>query len=67
MYSKAIAGTMKGFTGVDDPYEVPDLPEITIETDRLTLAESVERIIGYLHERGFLKAIKYNCCNALGQ
>jgi adenylyl-sulfate kinase len=63
MYSKAIAGKMKGFTGVDDPYEVPDLPEITIETDRLTLAESVEKIIGYLHEKGFLAALKYNCCN----
>lgn len=55
MYSKAIAGKMKAFTGVDDPYEIPDLPEITIETDRLTLDESVEKIVLYLRDKGFLK------------
>ncbi len=68
MYNKAIAGKIKAFTGVDDPYEVPDLPEIIIETDRLTLAESVEKIIGYLHDKGFLEALKFNSCSdAIGQ
>jgi adenylylsulfate kinase len=61
MYGKAIAGKMKAFTGIDDPYEVPDLPEITIETDKMTLTGSVEKIIGYLHDKGFFETLKHNC------
>lgn len=55
MYKKAVSGKMKTFTGVDDPYENPDFPEIVIETDRLTLSESVDRIINYLKENGIIE------------
>ncbi len=55
MYKKAISGKIKAFTGVDDPYEVPDSPEIVIETDRLTISESVDKIIKYLRDKRVIK------------
>ncbi len=55
MYKKAISGKIKAFTGVDDPYEVPASPEIVIETDRLTISESVDRIIKYLRDKRVIK------------
>lgn len=51
LYHKALAGELKGMTGVDDPYEVPASADIVIETDRLTIDESVALIIGYLSQR----------------
>ncbi len=48
LYKKALAGEIKGFTGVDDPYEEPETPEITLETDKLTVDESVNIILEYL-------------------
>jgi adenylylsulfate kinase len=48
LYKKALAGELKGFTGVDDPYEAPESPEITVYTDRETVAESAAKIITYL-------------------
>ena len=55
MYKKAVTGKMKAFTGVDDPYEIPDSPEIVIETHRMNVAECVETIIGYLKDREIFK------------
>lgn len=51
MYAKAIAGEIKEFTGISDPYEAPETPEITVHTDRETLEESVGKIIHYLEAR----------------
>jgi adenylyl-sulfate kinase len=45
MYKKALAGEMKHFTGVDDPYEPPKNPEVVVETDQETVDESVNKII----------------------
>ena len=45
MYKKALAGQMKHFTGVDDPYEPPLNPEVIVETDKETLDESVNKIL----------------------
>ncbi len=59
MYKKALAGKMKSFTGVDDPYEVPESPDIVIETDRLTLNESVEKVLRYLKDNGVFQGIEY--------
>mgnify|MGYP003330696737 CR=1 FL=1 len=42
LYKKARAGQLKGFTGVDDPYEAPEHAELALRTDRLSVAESVE-------------------------
>ncbi len=62
MYKKAVTGEMKAFTGVDDPYETPESSEITIETDRLTLPESVEIIINYMKVNGILEESRDGLC-----
>ena len=56
LYAKALAGQVTHFTGVDDPYEAPEAPELTIHTDRLSLVESVQQITHYLETRGLLPA-----------
>lgn len=55
LYKKALAGEIKGFTGIDDPYEEPDSPEIIIETDKLSVKESIETIIQYLKRNSIIK------------
>lgn len=55
LYKKARAGEIKGFTGIDAPYEEPKNPEVTIDTDKLTLEESVQEIVSYLKEKGYLE------------
>ena len=56
MYKKAVSGKMKSFTGIDDPYEHPEFPDITIETDQLSITESVDRIIEHLDSKGIICA-----------
>jgi adenylylsulfate kinase len=56
LYKKARAGQIKGFTGIDDPYEAPDKPEILIETEKTGVREAAETILRYLEERGYLTA-----------
>lgn len=48
LYQKARAGLIKGFTGIDDPYEAPEKPELEIRTDQMTVEESARRIVEYL-------------------
>jgi adenylyl-sulfate kinase len=55
LYQKAIAGEIKQFTGISDPYEEPLSPELTIDTSRLTIDEGVTRILGTLRELGYLE------------
>jgi len=55
MYALARAGRLKGFTGIDDPYEPPLTPELTLDTVNCTAEENAERIISYLIERGFIR------------
>ena len=52
LYAKALAGEIKGFTGVDDPYEEPLKPEILVETDKETEEESVAKIVRTLELMG---------------
>lgn len=54
LYKLAEEGKIKGFTGVDDPYEEPFYPELIVETDRESVEESVERILTRLEELGYL-------------
>jgi adenylylsulfate kinase len=54
LYKKARAGEIKQFTGIDDPYEKPDNPEIILDTDKLSVEECCENILNYLDENGFL-------------
>ena len=54
LYKKARAGEIKNFTGIDDPYEAPQSPEIHLHTDQMSLEEEVETIIDYLQNQGFI-------------
>jgi adenylyl-sulfate kinase len=54
LYAKAFAGELTGFTGVDDPYEVPEAAEITLFTDRETVVESVASVLNYLESHEFI-------------
>ncbi len=54
LYKKARAGEIKGFTGIDDPYESPTNPEITVNTGELDVTESVDLLIRELTERGHI-------------
>jgi len=56
MYKKALNGEIKGFTGVDDPYEEPENPELVIETQKESVEESASKVISKLKELGYLKA-----------
>jgi len=55
LYKLADEGKLKNFTGVDDPYEEPECPDLVIETDKETIEESVERIFAKLVELGYLE------------
>jgi sulfate adenylyltransferase/3'-phosphoadenosine 5'-phosphosulfate synthase len=54
MYKKALAGEIQNFTGVNDPYEAPNNPELTIDTDQESIEESAQRVIHLLEERGYI-------------
>jgi adenylylsulfate kinase len=54
LYKRARAGEIKEMTGVDDPYEVPEAPDIVVDTVRLTPAESAEYIWNELAHQGWL-------------
>lgn len=54
MYAKARAGLIKGFTGIDDPYEIPGSPEIRIDTSALTPNEAVKEVMLFLGEKGYI-------------
>jgi sulfate adenylyltransferase len=55
LYSKARRGETKGFTGIDDPYEPPDQPELTLDTTRRTPAQNARAIVELLMQRGFVQ------------
>ncbi len=54
LYKKALAGEIKNFTGVDDPYEPPLHPEVIINSDRETVETSVSQVLNKLAELGYL-------------
>jgi adenylylsulfate kinase len=60
LYKKARAalasGKGMGFTGVDDPYEAPQQPEMVIETEQMKPEEAAEKILAYLEKGGYLRA-----------
>ena len=55
MYAKARRGEIKGFTGIDDPYEEPVNPEITLDTVKFSAEQNANRIVTELEKRGFFK------------
>ena len=54
LYKKALAGEIKGFTGIDDPYEEPLNPELVVHTDQESEQESIGNILGTLERLGLL-------------
>ncbi|MHC4197541.1 MAG: adenylyl-sulfate kinase [Planctomycetota bacterium] len=54
LYKKALAGEIKGFTGIDDPYEEPLNPELILHTDKESEEESIQRVMSELEKRGYL-------------
>jgi adenylyl-sulfate kinase len=54
LYKKALAGELKGFTGVSDPYEEPLAPDVVVETDRESVEFSISKILRALEQRGLI-------------
>ena len=54
-YKRARAGEIKNYTGIDSPYEVPNNPELIIDTDKETLDESVSRIVSFLQTKAIIR------------
>jgi len=56
LYKKARAGEIKGFTGIDDPYEAPENAELVVDTEQLTAEGAAKQILAYLTDKGYLAA-----------
>ena len=56
LYKKARAGEIKGFTGVDDPYEAPEHAEITVDSEHESIDESTDKIVRHLELQGLIPA-----------
>ncbi len=57
MYKKALEGKIQHFTGVDDPYEEPENPELMVDTDIESVDESVEKVMQKIQELGYLEEV----------
>ncbi len=55
LYAKARAGLVKGFTGIDDPYEAPETPELKLDTSEITPDECAHKVLLTLERLGFIK------------
>jgi len=55
LYRRARAGEVKEFTGISSPYELPEKPELTVNTEQETFEESVQKVINLLNERSIVK------------
>ena len=56
LYAKARAGEIKGFTGIDDPYEPPDYAEVVCHTEKESIEESADKVLAKLVDLKFLEA-----------
>lgn len=54
LYKKALAGEIKNFTGIDDPYEEPLEPDLVVETDKESAEESIQKVLEKAKELGYL-------------
>ncbi|MFW6134259.1 MAG: adenylyl-sulfate kinase [Elusimicrobiota bacterium] len=62
MYKLARKGEIKDFTGISDPYEEPESPEIVLDTEKESVEQSAEKVLEYLQENGFIEkeTVKYS-------
>ena len=58
LYRRALAGEIQHFSGISDPYEAPDKPEVHIHSDLLSEEESLERLLFRLKELGYLQTLR---------
>jgi adenylylsulfate kinase len=65
LYKKARAGEIKNFTGIDDPYEAPENPEIHLHTDQMSLEQEVQIILDHLRNNGFIQLESFDSAAAL--
>ncbi len=56
LYAKALAGEVQHFTGVSDPYEAPERPDVLVDSEVESVEESVSKILSELMKRGYLSA-----------
>ncbi len=56
LYAKAFAGEIKGFTGVDDPYEVPVNPDIALDTEQLSPEQAAQEVVAKLEQLGLIES-----------
>jgi sulfate adenylyltransferase len=54
IYTKARAGLIKNFTGISDPYEIPENPEVELDTSQYSIDESVDIILEKIRSLGYL-------------
>lgn len=58
LYKKARAGQLKNFTGIDDPYEAPNKPELTLDATGVSPQEATIKLLTYLEERKIIPQLK---------
>jgi len=58
LYKKARAGEIKGFTGIDDPYEAPENAELVLKTEGKSIDDCVAEVVRFLGEAGVLKSVQ---------
>ncbi len=56
-YAKARAGLIKNFTGIDDPYEAPEHPDVTVDTSCLSADQAAQKILLFLAKEGYLEGV----------
>eukprot|EP01095_Lingulamoeba_sp_RSL-Kostka_P003293 TRINITY_DN14295_c0_g1_i1.p1 TRINITY_DN14295_c0_g1~~TRINITY_DN14295_c0_g1_i1.p1 ORF type:complete len:582 (-),score=248.53 TRINITY_DN14295_c0_g1_i1:127-1872(-) len=54
LYAKARSGELQDFTGISDPYEAPESPEVTVDTSVVSVSQAVHEIILFLEQEGYL-------------
>lgn len=54
LYKKARAGIIKNFTGISDPYEAPETPEVRVDTSTESIEESAEKVLSFLRKQGLV-------------
>lgn len=64
LYRKAKAGKIANFTGISDPYETPENPEIVLKTGEETEEESFRKVLSHLESHGYIRSrSEYRCCD----
>ncbi|RLF34906.1 MAG: adenylyl-sulfate kinase [Thermoplasmata archaeon] len=58
LYKRALTGEIKNFTGISDPYEEPESPDIILDTEHLSVSECVSKVIEYLKKRDLVERLE---------